>query len=207
MSKPMSTVEFPEVTAEDAHRFERAVRIDDEDAFIAELNALIREKFAAAAPSPLQITADLRAKARALRAESIWEPSATDMQRARAALLRVYEAPENVPLTEFARLAHKSRQQIYKDLSAQPRRLLSLEVGRRGQRLPDWQLDALKLNLTREVLKRAASVDSWTLYRVLSSPSDSLDGHSPIETVKPGNFEQLVAVVMNAIGIHDEEAV
>lgn len=207
MSKPMSAIEFPEVTAEDAHRFERAVRIDDEDAFVAELNALIREKFAAAAPSPLQITADFRAKARALRAEATWEPTATDMQRGRAALLRAYDAPGNIALTEFARLAHKSRQQIYKDLSAQPRRLLSLDVGRRGQRLPDWQLDPLKLKLTREALKRAASVDSWTLYRALSSPNDLLSGDSPIDAVAPGIFDQLVEIVMNVVGIHDKEPV
>jgi hypothetical protein len=80
-------------------------------------------------------------------------------------------------------------------------------VGRRGQRLPDWQLDPLKLKLTREALNRAASVDSWTLYRALSSPNDSLGDRSPIETVTPGNFEQLVEVVMNVVGTHDEEAV
>jgi hypothetical protein len=207
MSKPMPAIEFPEITAEDAHRFERAVRIDDEDAFIAELNALIREKFAEAAPSPLQLTTDLRAKARALRAESPWQPSATDVQRGRAALLRAYDAPGNIPLTEFARFAHKSRQQIYKDLSAQPRRLLSLDVGRRGQRLPDWQLDPLKLKFTRDALNRAASVDSWTLYRALSSRNDSLGGHSPIEAVTPGNFDQLVEIVLSVVGIHGEEAV
>lgn len=207
MSKLMSAIEFPEVTVEDAHRFERAVRIDDEGAFVAELNALIREKLAAAARSALNVTADLQAKARALRADSSWEPSATDMQRGRTALLRDYESPGNVPLTEFARLAHKSRQQIYKDLAAEPRRLLSLEVGRRGQRLPDWQLDPLKLRLTREALKRAPTVDSWTLYHALSCPCDPLGGHSPIEAVTRGNFDQLIERVMNAVGIFDEEAV
>jgi hypothetical protein len=129
------------------------------------------------------------------------------VQRGRAALLRAYDAPGNIPLTEFARFAHKSRQQIYKDLSAQPRRLLSLDVGRRGQRLPDWQLDPLKLKFTREALNRAASVDSWTLYRALSSRNDSLGGHSPIEAVTPGNFDQLVEVVLSVVGIHGEEAV
>ena len=199
MSKPMSAIDFPEVTVEDAQRFERVVRIDDEDAFVAELNALIREKFATAGPSPRQIDTDLRSKARPLQAESNWEPTATEMQRGRAALLRAYDVPGNIPLPEFARLAHKSRQQVYKDLSAQPRRLLSLDVGRRGQRLPDWQLDPLKLKVTREVLKRAASIDSWTLFRALSSPDDSLGGHSPIETVKPSNFERIFEVVMNVL--------
>ena len=157
MSKPMPAMEFPEITAEDAHRFERAVRIDDEDAFIAELNALIREKFAEAAPSPLQLTTDLRAKARALRAESPWQPSATDVQRGRAALLRAYDAPGNIPLTEFARFAHKSRQQIYKDLSAQPRRLLSLDVGRRGQRRsPGRSFFSTMIVGTASCLSRAA---------------------------------------------------
>jgi hypothetical protein len=207
MYKPMSATEFPEITLEDAHRFERVVRIDDENAFVAELNALIREKFAAAASSSTQINTALRSKAQALRVDSAWEPTATDIQRGRAALLHAYEAPGNVPLTEFARLAHKSRQQIYKDLSARPRRLLSLDVGRRGQRLPDWQLDPLKLKLTREILKRAASVDSWTLFRALSSADDALGGHSPIEVVRLGNFDRIVELVLNMVDIHDEEAV
>jgi hypothetical protein len=210
MSKLMfdTAIEFPEITADDAHRFARAVRIDDEVAFVAELNALVREKLAAALPSgAAQVSESLRAKANALRAKSSWRPSRTDIQRGRSTLLLSFEAPQNVPLAEFARLAHKSRQQIYKDLAAQPRRLLSLDVGRRGQRLPDWQLDPLKLKLTREVLKRAAAVDSWALYHALSAPADQLGGRSPVEVVTPSNFDRLVGMVLSAVSVHDEEAV
>jgi hypothetical protein len=67
-------------------------------------------------------------------------------------MLRLFEQPQNLPLPEFARLAHKSRQQIYKDLAAKPRRLLALSVGPRKQRLPDWQLDPLRLRLTQDYL-------------------------------------------------------
>ena len=71
-----------------------------------------------------------------LRADTRWAPNETDVQRGRAVLLETFNQPHNLPPAEFAKLADKSRQQIYKDILA--RRLLALNVGPRGQKLPDW---------------------------------------------------------------------
>ena len=65
----------------------------------------------------------------------------SDIQRERAEMLATYEASSNLSLLVFARLAGKSRDQINRDIKA--RRLLSLSLGNRGQRNPDWQLDPL----------------------------------------------------------------
>lgn len=196
--------ELPEITADDVHRFDRAARIKDPVAFAAVLDELLREKLASAARA---VVRDERAvylvdKARALRAANRWRPSDTEIQRGRRALLDAFDRPENLPLPEFARLAHKSRQQVYKDLSATPRRLLALSVGPRKQRLPDWQLDPLRLELTRQVLDVAGEVDAWTIYHALSDPADSLRGRSPIDAVKPGNLGRVLAVVCNVLGVH-----
>ena len=51
----------------------------------------------------------------------------------------------HLPLLVFARLAGKSQDQINRDIKA--RRLLSLSLGNRGQRIPDWQLDPLRHKL------------------------------------------------------------
>ena len=119
-------------------------------------------------------------------------------------MLKVFEAPQNLPLPEFARLAHKSRQQIYKDLSARRRRLLALNVGPRRQRLPDWQLDPLRLRLTREVLEHAPDIDPWTAFHALSDSQDGLDGHSPIEMVNSSRFDFVLKVALDALGIQKQ---
>jgi hypothetical protein len=95
----------------------------------------------------------LARKAGALRASARRTPGDTDIQRGRAAMLEAYEQPRNLPPPEFARLASKVRQQIYKDITAG--RLLALNVGPRGRKLPDWQLDPIKQRLTQVVLQAA----------------------------------------------------
>lgn len=207
MPKTLSFMGFdlPAVTPTDVHRFDATARIKDRDKFAAELDALIQEKMAAAQAA--FVTDQLARKARALRADTRWSPSATDLQRGRSAMLRVFEQPQNLPLSEFARLAHKSRQQIYKDLAAQPRRLLALSVGPRKRRLPEWQLDPLRLCLTQRVLKQADDVDAWTLFHALSDPLELLGGRSPVEAVTPGNLDAVTLAVLAALGLHRQAAV
>lgn len=207
MSKTLRFPGFglPRITPAEVKRFEAAASIKDPVAFATELEALIQEKLASVeqgAADSSSLVDTLGGKARALRADSRWSPSATDVQRGRSAMLRLFEQPQNLPLPEFARLAHKSRQQIYKDLAAKPRRLLALSVGPRRQRLPDWQLDPLRLRLTQEVLKGAADIDAWTVFQALSEPLDSLGDRSPVEAVSPGNLEAVVKAVYNALGVH-----
>lgn len=198
-------LDLPKITPEDVSRFNRTARINDRAAFAAVLDELIREKLAIADLDAVRTgvaPADLAAKARSFRASSPWTASATEFQRGRRALLDAFDRPGNLPLAEFARLAHKSRQQIYKDLSSSPRRLLALGVGPRKQRLPDWQLDPLRLRLTQQVLELASDVDSWTVYRALSEPNEMLTGLSPVDAVRPGNFDAVVATVRSLLGVH-----
>jgi hypothetical protein len=205
MPRTQGTVTSPRplVTAAEIRRFDKAVTVRDQRAFLTELDRLVREKIAAAKQAAGVEERDVMAlqyKAAALRADTPWQPSAGDIQRGRAALLHEFEQPHNLPLTEFARLAHKSRQQIYKDIAA--RRLLALDVGRRGQRLPDWQLDPAALQLTQALLAGAQDVDAWTLYHALSLPADALDGRSPVRTVQRGNVDAVAGVVLSSLGLH-----
>lgn len=211
MPKTLSFMGFdlPKVTPADVHRFEQAARIKDPVKFAAQLDALLQEKMEAAeeAASRASGVSDLLAsKAKALRADTRWCPSTTDLQRGRSEMLRVFQQPQNLPLAQFAQLAHKSRQQIYKDLSVQPRRLLALSVGPRKQRLPEWQLDPLRLHLTQQVLKHAADLDPWTLFHALSDPMEAFNGRAAIEVVTAGNVEAIAAGVCSALGIHGRAA-
>lgn len=207
------TLEFiadhlPRVTVDEVRRFSDTVEIRDAQAFAVELEAFVQERIESVElPSSMEISIEvetvdqtLARKAAALRADTRWVPRETEIQRGRAAMLEAFEQPHNLPLPDFARLANKSRQQIYKDIAA--RRLLALNVGRRGQRLPDWQLDPVKQRLTQSVLQSASEVDAWTLYRALSEPLEGLAGRSPVEAVTADSVEDVAKAVFNVLGVH-----
>ncbi len=198
-------VDPPKVTDAEVHRFDSVADIRDFDAFAAELEALVQEKVASADRDAANAKAwdkQMQRNAAALRAQAPWRPSSTDIQRGRKALLEAFEQPHNLPLPEFVKLAGKSRQQIYKDLAAHPPRLLALTVGPRKQRLPDWQLDPVRLRLTQAVLEHSQDVDAWTIYNALSEPLESLRNRSPVSAVTPGNLGEVVKSVCGALGIH-----
>lgn len=109
--------------------------------------------------------------------------------------------PNNLTVAQFATLAGKSRQQIYKDIGS--RRLLALSVGARGQHIPDWQIDEIKKKLTQGLLEAAQGVDEWTLYYALFDPNRDFAGKSPIETVTPGNLKRTLGTILNQLGFHD----
>ncbi|MGL6079889.1 integrase [Methyloversatilis discipulorum] len=206
----LKTLEFiachlPRVTANEVLRFSDTVEIRDAQAFAAELEAFVQERLESVElPSSIEIEVEtveqtLARKAAALRADIRWTPGETEIQRGRAAMLEAFEQSHNLPLPDFARLANKSRQQIYKDIDAQ--RLLALNVGRRGQRLPDWQLDPVKQRLTQAVLQGAPGLDPWTLYRALSEPLEGLDGRSPAEAVAADSVDAVAKAVFNVLGV------
>ena len=72
-------------------------------------------------------------------------------------LFDVFEAPHNLPVAAFAKMAGKSRRWISYEIKAG--NLLALNVGNRGQRVPDWHLDPLKHELIQSVLKLTRGAD------------------------------------------------
>ncbi|MGD9946540.1 MAG: integrase [Burkholderiaceae bacterium] len=194
---------LPRVTVEDVRRFVDTVDIRDATAFAAELQAFVRERVEAVKlPADLEVETvgqALTRKAAALRANTRWAPNETDIQRGRAVLLETFNQPQNLAPPEFAKLADKSRQQIYKDILA--RRLLALNVGPRGQKLPDWQLDPVKQQLTQTVLQEVEGIDHWTIYRALSEPLEGLGGRSPVDAVTPGSIDEVAEAVFNVLGV------
>jgi hypothetical protein len=78
----------------------------------------------------------------ASRSDQRPQPALIDIQRECARMLATFEAPHNLPPPVFAKLAGKSRHQINRDIHGH--RLLSLNMGNRGQRIPDWQLDPVR---------------------------------------------------------------
>src|SRR5690606_38187471 len=120
MTMPTATAliaaRLPRVTLEDVRRFEDTVEIRDARAFAAELQAFVHERVEAVKlPANLEgetVGQALERKANALRADTRWAPTETDVQRGRAALLDAFNQPHNLPIPAYAKLADKSRQQI-----------------------------------------------------------------------------------------------
>ena len=194
---------LPRVTVEDVRRFADTVEIRDARAFAAELQAFVHERVEAVKlPANLEgetVKQALERKAAALSADTRWAPTETDIQRGRAVLLETFNQPHNLPPAEFAKLADKSRQQIYKDILA--RRLLALNVGPRGQKLPDWQLDPVKQQLTQTVLQEVEGIDHWTIYHALTEPLEGLGGRSPVDAVTHGTIDDVAEAVFNVLGV------
>ena len=122
------------------------------------------------------------------------QPLRTDFQRAHAEMLAIYEAPHNLPVPVFAKLAGKSRDQINREIKA--RRLLSISLGNRGQRIPEWQLDPIKQKLVQSVLEQVPRrIDAWNIYHALMRSYNALGGRSAIETVRSTNLHLAARLV------------
>ncbi|AZD86984.1 Phage integrase, site-specific tyrosine recombinase [Pseudomonas chlororaphis subsp. aureofaciens] len=127
------------------------------------------------------------------------EPELSPIQRERAAMLKVYESPHNLPVITFAKLAGKSRDQVNRDIKA--KRLLTLSLGNRGQRIPDWQLDSQCQDLTRMLLKQALDGDCWRVYQALSTPSARLGGLSPVESIATVGLEKAACDAQKTLAV------
>lgn len=171
-------------------------------AFEAELQRLVDKALAGAEDAALRALRRLQMQRQADEqvAAVPWEPPASEVQRGRMAMLAEFNKPSNLPIQRFAALAGKSRQQIYKDIT--DRKLLAIDVGARGKRLPDWQLEDAPRALTQAVLQRAAKVDMWTVYGALSAPGVLFRGAAAIDRVTQSTIEKTAARLLSALGVH-----
>jgi len=128
---------------------------------------------------------------------SVMEQPLSDIQRERMELVDVFEAPHNLPVVEFAKMAGKSRRWISYEIKAG--NLLALQVGNRGQRVPDWHLDPLRHALIQAVLKLTRGADPWKIYDALLQPRSMLRGRSALESVTATNLDKLVMAVSTTV--------
>ena len=106
----------------------------------------------------------------------------------------MYESPSCLPVPLFGKLAGKSKDQINRELKAG--KLLSISLGNRGQRVPDWQLVPLKHKLAQVLMNQRPHADSWDLYRMLTQPHPDLGDRAAIDAVTMTNVPAIVRVIM-----------
>ena len=118
-------------------------------------------------------------------------------------LLEMFEASHNLSVADYAKLVGKSRRWITYEIQAG--NLLSIHLGHRGQRVPDWQLDPIKRKLIQAVLKLVPrGIDTWHIYHALLRPYDALGKCPVIEAVDPTNLH-LAARLVAAHAIETDE--
>ena len=122
------------------------------------------------------------------------EPEVSAIQREREEMLAIYESPSSLPVPLFGKLAGKSKDQINRELKTG--KLLSISLGNRGQRVPDWQLVPLKHKLAQVLMNQCTHADSWDLYRMLTRPHPDLGERAAIDIVTPKNLGVVVQVIM-----------
>ncbi len=121
------------------------------------------------------------------------EPEVSAIQREREEMLAMYESPTCLPVPLFGKLAGKSKDQINRELKAG--KLLSISLGNRGQRVPDWQLVPLKHKLAQVLMNQCPHADSWDLYRMLTQPHPDLGDRAAVDMVTPSNLGLVVRVI------------
>lgn len=72
---------------------------------------------------------------------------------------------------------------------------MALNLGNRGQRVPDWHLDPLKHELIQAILKLSRGADPWQVYHALLQPRAMLHGRSALDGVTATNSDRLVVAV------------
>lgn len=218
MNASMASVQFlvePEDAVRDAIRASAAaipsrdlralalqVHAAQRAAFEAEMQRYVDRAVAGVEAAVLKTLRRLRMQQRAREqvASEPWQLPDSDVQRGRKAMLAEFNQPGNLPIQRFALLAGKSRQQIYKDIA--DRKLLAIDVGARGKRLPEWQLQDAPRALTQAVLRLAPTVDEWTLYGALSERGAIFPGAAAVARVTPASVEKTAARVLDALGVH-----
>ena len=128
---------------------------------------------------------------------SVMEEPLSGIQRQRMELVDVFEAPHNLPVAEYAKMAGKSRRWISYEIKAG--NLLALNLGNRGQRVPDWYLDPVKHALIQAVLKLTRGADPWQIYNALLQPRAKLRGGSALESVSATNLDKIIMAVSTTV--------
>lgn len=136
---------------------------------------------------------------RHFRAAQAWTPTDEDLLRGRAAFQVELARPENIPLADFARRAHKSRTEVERAIAA--RSLIALSANDDGRRISAWQLNATKLRLTRAVLQTAHDADAWTIYQALTAEMDVLGFRSAVEAVSESTVDDVARKVLARLGV------
>lgn len=121
----------------------------------------------------------------------------TPIQRNRQARLEAYEAPHNLSIPAFAKIAGKSREQINREIKTG--QFLAVSFGNRGRRVPDWQQDPVRRQLIQSVRQRAPEFDAWDVYWAMLQPCVCLNERLATDGVAEEDCQSVEAEVLRSL--------
>lgn len=110
--------------------------------------------------------------------------------------VQVLSQPDMLTSKQLAKLLGISRQAL--DKRHKSAQLLALSSDTRRLRYPSWQLDEHVWGAPlANVLHALAGEDAWTIYEFLLSPDPLLSGRTPLQAMKEGDHERVMAVAQS----------
>jgi hypothetical protein len=134
-------------------------------------------------------------------APQAWAPSELSIEAGRKAQQSIFSQPEQLTVSEFAELVDKTPQAVRNDIKE--RRLLSLKLDVRKQRVPNWQADFKVKQFVTQVLAQAPALDAWTTYQALTAPVGVLGGKTLVQACQQGlePTERLLEIFQAELGL------
>jgi hypothetical protein len=167
---------------------------------IEELQAIDERKLAEAvqAPTDYSVLVSALTSDEALATIRARDPLAGARLRGIEAKRQLLEAEGgSLSSAEAAKLLKISRQAV--DKRRREKRLLGVELGKKGYRYPTWQFGLRNLE---DVLNALDDRDEWEKLNFFLNPSDLLDDRTPLDVLQAGKGE--LTDVINAAASYSE---
>ena len=168
---------------------------------LEELQALDERKLVEAVKAPTDFSVLLSAlnTEEALASIRVHDPLAGGRLRGFVAKRNLIDAEGGaLSSAQAARLLKISRQAV--DKRRNERKLLALELGRKGYRYPFWQFG---LEGLADVLAALGDRDGWEQLAFFLNPSAALDDRTPVEVLRKGKGN--IAAVVAAAAVYGEQ--
>jgi hypothetical protein len=137
----------------------------------------------------------------ALVAPQAWVPSERQLASGRRVQQAILDQPEQVTVKAFAEQVGKSVTAVYTAIAQ--RRLLSLRLNERTQRIPSWQADLHVRRMVGRALREHPELDTWTAHQAFTAPVGVLGGLSLVQACQQGLHtpDRLLAIFRAELGL------
>jgi hypothetical protein len=137
----------------------------------------------------------------ALVAPQAWLPSDRQLASGQRVQQAILAQPEQLTVKEFAKQVGKSVTAVYAAIAQ--RRLLSLRLNERTQRIPSWQADLQVRRMVGRALREHPELDTWTAHQAFTAPVGVLGGLSLVQACQQGLHtpDRLLAIFRAELGL------
>jgi hypothetical protein len=137
----------------------------------------------------------------ALVAPQAWVPSEHQLASGQRVQQAILAQPEQVTVKAFAEQVGKSVTAVYTAIAQ--RRLLSLRLNERTQRIPSWQADLHVRRMVGRALREHPELDTWTAHQAFTAPVGVLGGLSLVQACQQGLHtpDRLLAIFRAELGL------